>query len=84
MEFFVEEKETKPIKHKWVLNEEKSKQHEHTGWVVKAYVCSTCGCLKIHSRKGKFSISTYLRNGRISEHSIECVDMKIENEKTID
>lgn len=83
MEFYTEEKEVKPLKHKFVLNEEQTKRFQHEGWIVKAYVCKTCEAIKVHSRKGRFTTSTLMRNGRISEF-LECVDLVKENLKTID
>lgn len=81
--FYTEEKEIKTLKHKWVYNAEQSIRFETKGWFTKAYICKVCDCVKINSKRGKITSDTFIRNGRIGKY-IECINMEIENQKTID
>lgn len=68
------------MKHKWnvpVLGE------IFPGMKGKTWICKVCGCKKILGNY-KFAEPTYERSSQIYDHYVECFDMELENEKTID
>lgn len=48
---------------------------------VKVDICSVCTCERLTSKNGYVM---YSRNKQMPNHYIECVDMTVENLKTID
>lgn len=68
------------MNHKW--QKQPDKLYDGIGW-FKISICNVCGCRK-ELLNQRFAEPNYIRNKQIYDHYIECVDLELENSKTID